>query len=244
MEQDKIFIDIDNLPKKLSSSETQELFIKMKNGDIKAKEKLATHNIGIVLYEVIKKFRYTKYDPKELVSVGNVGLMKAINTYDITQNACFFTYAQKCIDNEILYFLRENKKNSSNFSLEYVLTESDEGNDLTLKDVITSTDKTTEEEYENDEVKNIVREIVEKLPPRKSKIIMLRYGFYNDEIYTQEEIGRCLNISQSNVSKIIDVTLDEISKELYKRDIISKPRNKSKYKFSSERGEKVKVKKN
>ena len=174
MEQDKIFIDIDNLPKKLSSSETQELFIKMKKGDIQAKEKLATHNIRIVLYEVIKKFRYTEYDPKELVSVGNVGLMKAINTYDITQNACFFTYAQKCIDNEILYFLRENKKNSSNFSLEYVLTESDEGNDLTLKDVITSTDKTTEEEYENDEVKNIVREIVEKLPPRKSKIIMLR----------------------------------------------------------------------
>lgn len=170
--------------------------------------------------------------------------MKAINTYDITQNACFFTYAQKCIDNEILYFLRENKKNSSNFSLEYVLTESDEGNDLTLKDVITSTDKTTEEEYENDEVKNIVREIVEKLPSRKSKIIMLRYGFYDDEIYTQEEIGRCLNISQSNVSKIIDVTLDEISKELYKRDIIYKIRNKSKYKFSSERGEKVKVKKN
>lgn len=73
---------------------------------------------------------------------------------------------------------------------------------------------------------------------------MLRYGFYDDEIYTQEEIGRCLNISQSNVSKIIDVTLDEISKELYKRDIISKPRNKSKYKFSSERGEKIKVKKN
>lgn len=155
MEQDKIFIDIDNLPKKLSSSETQELFIKMKNGDIQAKEKLATHNIGIVLYEVIKKFRYTEYDPKELVSVGNVGLMKAINTYDITQNACFFTYAQKCIDNEILYFLRENKKNSSNFSLEYVLTESDEGNELTLKDVITSTDKTTEEEYENDEVKKL-----------------------------------------------------------------------------------------
>ena len=219
MEQDKIFIDIDNLPKKLSSSETQELFIKMKNGDIQAKEKLATHNIRIVLYEVIKKFRYTEYDPKELVSVGNVGLMKAINTYDITQNACFFTYAQKCIDNEILYFLRENKKNSSNFSLEYVLTESDE-------------------------VKNIVREIVEKLPPRKSKIIMLRYGFYDDEIYTQEEIGRCLNISQSNVSKIIDVTLDEISKELYKRDIIYKIRNKSKYKFSYERGKKSKVKKN
>ena len=73
---------------------------------------------------------------------------------------------------------------------------------------------------------------------------MLRYGFYDDEIYTQEEIGRCLNISQSNVSKIIDVTLDEISKELYKRDIIYKIRNKSKYKFSSERGEKIKVKKN
>lgn len=73
---------------------------------------------------------------------------------------------------------------------------------------------------------------------------MFRYGFYDDEIYTQEEIGRCLNISQSNVSKIIDVTLDEISKELYKRDIISKPRNKSKYKFSYERGKKSKVKKN
>ena len=71
MEQDKIFIDIDNLSKKLNSSETKELFIKMKNGDIKAKEKLATHKIGIVLYEVIKKFRYTEYDPKELVSVGN-----------------------------------------------------------------------------------------------------------------------------------------------------------------------------
>ena len=147
MEQDKIFIDIDNLPKKLSSSETQELFIKMKNGDIQAKEKLATHNIRIVLYEEIKKFRYTEYDPKELVSVGNVGLMKAINTYDITQNACFFTYAQKCIDNEILYFLRENKKNSSNFSLEYVLTESDEGSVVTLEDCLLA-DTIIEVDYE------------------------------------------------------------------------------------------------
>lgn len=222
MKQDKLFMDMynnDDLYKKvLSEEETRELFIMMKNGKEEAKEKLIRHNIRIVLYEVMSKFRYTGYDYKDIVSIGNIGLIKAINSYDLNKNVHFFTYAKKCIDNEILYFLRENKKTLSNYSLEYVLNETDEGSVVTLEDCLLA-DTIIEVDYEKEEIKRIVREVVENLPERKKQIIMLRYGFYDDVIYTQEEIGKCLNMSQSNVSKIIDVTLDEISKELYKRDI-------------------------
>lgn len=247
MKQDKLFMDMynnDDLYKKvLSEEETRELFIMMKNGKQEAKDKLIRHNIRIVLYEVMSKFRYTGYDYKDIVSIGNIGLIKAINLYDLNKNVHFFTYAKKCIDNEILYFLRENKKTLSNYSLEYVLNETDEGSVVTLEDCLLA-DTIIEVDYEKEEIERIVREVVENLPERKKQIIMLRYGFYDDVIYTQEEIGKGLNMSQSNVSKIIDVTLDEISKELYKRDIIYKIRNKSKYKFSYERGKKSKVKKN
>lgn len=246
MKINEIFVNADNLPKSLSREETKELFIKMKNGDKEAKEKLATHNIRIVLYEVVKKFRYTRYDQKELVSVGNVGLMKAINSYDLSKNINFFTYAKKCIDNEIILFLRDDKKNLYNYKLEDTLDATDEDNLVTLGDIL-STTETVEDEFENKEVRRITREIVEKFPsPRERIIIMLRYGFYDDKIYKQEEISKLFSMSQTNVFKIIDVTLDEISNELYKQDILVKPRNKSKYKYkcSSERYAKVKTKGN
>ena len=192
MEQDKIFIDIDNLPKKLSSSEIQELFIKMKNGDIQAKEKLATHNIRIVLYEVIKKFRYTEYDPKELVSVGNVGLMKAINTFNTGKNIKLATYASRCIENEILMYLRRSNRIKGEISIDEPLNQDGDGNELLLSDILGTEPDITSRAIEDEVDKVLLKASIEKLSNREKNIMELRFGFISGTEKTQKEVADML----------------------------------------------------
>ena len=110
MNTEELFLDANDLPKPLSKDELSELFDKIKLGDEEAKNKVIEHNIRLVLYEVTKKFRTVNYDKKDLISIGNVGLIKAVLTFDKSRNMEFATYAVKCIDNEILQFLRKLKK--------------------------------------------------------------------------------------------------------------------------------------
>ena len=119
MNTEELFLDANDLPKPLSKDELSELFDKIKLGDEEAKNKVIEHNIRLVLYEVTKKFRTVNYDKKDLISIGNVGLIKAVLTFDKSRNMEFATYAVKCIDNEILQFLRKLK----NFKILTVLIE-------------------------------------------------------------------------------------------------------------------------
>ena len=195
-----------------------ELLEKAKANDKTAIKTIVEHNIRLVLYEVTNRFKSVEYDRKDLVSVGNVGLMKAILTFDRSRNVEFATYAIRCIDNEILIFLRDVAKNQNVDSLERAIKQDKEGNELKIEDTI-SDETDIVDEYEKDITCKIIREIIKELPDRDRKIIMLYFGFYNKN-YTQKEIAHIMLISQEYVSKLIRKNLKKIEEQLVKKDII------------------------
>lgn len=213
MNTDELFIDANQLPKPLSKSQTYELLDKVEQGDEEAKKIIAEHNIRLVLYEVTTRFKYVEYDKKDLVSIGNVGLMKAITTFDKSKKVEFSTYAIKCIDNEILLFLRKLKKDQKVDSLEKIITYDEEGKKVKIEDTI-SDETDIAEDYEKNIIYKIIREIVEELPDRDKEIIRLYFGFYNNEIHTQKEIADMMSISQSNISKSITKIVKKIGIQL------------------------------
>lgn len=190
------------LPKTLSKYEVSELIEKIKQGDEKARKKLIEHNIRLVLYEVNHRFKSVEYDKNDLVSIGNIGLMKAITTFDASKKVEFSTYATRCIDNEILMFLRKLKKNQNVDSLDRIIRHDKDGNEKKLEDII-SDDIDITESYTDNETYQIIRQIVKDLPERDRQIIMLYFGFYNGKTHTQKEIAKELGISRSYVPRLI-----------------------------------------
>lgn len=189
------FLDAHNLPQPLSKEEMYRLVNEFNEGSMEARDKLITHNIRLVIYEVANKFKSVDYDKKDLVSIGNIGLLKAINTYDLKKGIEFATYATKCIDNEILMFLRKLKKDKNVDSLDRVIFQDKDGSELKLGDMVS-------DDNEQLETYRILREIVKQLPERDKEIIMLYFGFYNGKKYTQKEIANKFNISQSYISRL------------------------------------------
>ena len=219
MNNNELFIDEHKIPKSLSKHEVYELLKKIKLGDEKAREKLVELSIRIVLYRVIGRFKSVKYDKKDLVSIGNIGLMKAITTFDTSKNIEFATYATRCIDNEILMFLRKLKKEQKVDSLNRRINYDKDGKELKFEDIIS--DKTDiVEEYTVNETYQIIRQIVKDLPERDREIIMLYFGFYNDKTHTQKEIADMLSISQSLVSRLITKIIKRLGKQLEHKGII------------------------
>ena len=219
MNTNELFIDGHKLPKPLSKKEVYELLDKIKQGDEKARAKLVEHNIRLVLSEVTGKFSTVEYDKKDLVSIGNVGLMKAIITFDTSKKVEFSTYAIRCIDNEILMFLRKLKKYANDDSLDRTINHDKDGNELKIEDTL-SDDTDIVEEYTDNETHRIIREVVKDLPDRDRKIIMLHFGFYNDETHTQREIAEMLSISQSYVSRLITKIVKRVGKILEEKGLI------------------------
>ena len=240
MNTNELFIDGHKLPKPLSKKEVYELLDKIKQGDEKARAKLVEHNIRLVLSEVTGKFSTVEYDKKDLVSIGNVGLMKAITTFDTSKKVEFSTYAIRCIDNEILMFLRKLKKYANDDSLDRTINHDKDGNELKIEDTL-SDDIDIVEEYTDNETHRIIREVVKDLPERDRKIIMLHFGFYNDETHTQREIAEMLSISQSYVSRLITKIVKRVGKILEEKGLIElrakdKPNHISKPKTTKEEG--------
>lgn len=223
MNTNELFIDGYKLPKPLITDELITLFSQTKNGSKEARDKLIIHNIRLVLYEVKHKFKNVNYDKKDLVSIGNLGLVKAIETYDISKEIKFTTYAVTCIDNEILMFLRKLKKDDNVYSLNKVFHNKD-GDEFKLEDYI-SDDRDFTEEIEIAENYKIIREIVKVLPDRDREIILLYFGFYNNRIYTQSEIADKMGLSY--VSRLIIKIINRISETLESKGIIELHSNKS-----------------
>ena len=171
------------------------------------------HNIRLVLHEVTNRFRNIDYDKKDLVSIGSIGLVKAVNTYDITKEVKFATYAVRCIDNEILMFLRKVKHDKNIDSIDKVLFYGKDGSELKLEDIL-SDDSDLVIDHENSETYKIIRQLINQLPGRDKEIIMLHFGFYNDRIYTQKEIADKFHISQSYVSRVITKIVNKLGKQL------------------------------
>lgn len=191
----------DILPPPLKREEESELVKLSNNGDIDAKNKLIEHNLRLVVF-LAKKYDTTNYDLEDLVSIGTIGLIKGVNTYKLDKNIKLATYASRCIDNEILMFLRKNKRKKVEVSFEDTINLDSEGNNLHLEDILGTEPDIVSKEYENKLDKKILIREVEKLNERDKKIIIMRYGLKNTKEYTQKEVADILGISQSYISRI------------------------------------------
>lgn len=191
----------DILPEPLSKEEENKYVSLSMNNDTKARNKLIEHNLRLVVF-LAKKYDNTGTDLEDLVSIGTIGLIKAINTYRLDKNIKLATYASRCIDNEILMHLRKIKRKKSEVSFEDSLSYDTEGNELHLEDVL-GTDKDIVTKGLDDELdKNIMLTEIEKLNPRDKEIIELRYGLNKRQEMTQKDVANLLGISQSYISRI------------------------------------------
>lgn len=220
MNYEELFIESNKLPKPLSKKELYSYLEQYKQGDLKAREQVIIHNIRLVLYQVSKNFANTPYDKKELVSIGIVGLVKSVDTFDTDKNFEFATYATRCIDNEILMFLRKGKKSAFDQSINTPIGTDKEGNEKKIEDILEDDTSDFVSEYENQITYNEVRKVVYNLPNRDREIILLHFGFIDDHLYTQKEIADKLKISQSYVSRLITKIVKRIGIQLQKNGVI------------------------
>lgn len=191
----------DILPPPLTKKEEESLVMLSNKGDMSARNKLIEHNLRLVVF-LAKKYDNTMYDLEDLVSIGTIGLIKGVKTYKLDKNIKLATYASRCIDNEILMFLRKNKKRKTEISFEDSINLDSEGNELHLEDVFGTEDNIVEKEYESIVDKECLINEIENLSKRDKEILILRYGLNNKKEYTQKEVADMLGISQSYISRI------------------------------------------
>lgn len=191
----------DKLPEPLKRDEEERLVLLNMDGDNDAKSKLIEHNLRLVVF-LSKKYENTGVDLEDLVSIGTIGLIKGVNTYKLDKNIKLATYASRCIDNEILMFLRKNKRRKGEISLEDSLSYDSEGNELHLEDILGTDDDIVTKGIEDENDKKALYEEISKLKGRDKKIMVLRYGLYGNKEMTQKDVAELLNISQSYISRI------------------------------------------
>ena len=191
----------DKLPEPLSKEEEAECVLKSMNGDEYARATLIEHNLRLVVF-LAKKYENTGVDLEDLVSIGTIGLIKGVNTYKMDKNIKLATYASRCIDNEILMFLRKNKKRKTEVSLEDSLSYDSEGNELHLEDILGTDANVVTKHLEEETDKKMLYQEINSLTHRDRQIIILRYGLYGKEEMTQKDVAELLGISQSYISRI------------------------------------------
>ena len=191
----------DKLPEPLTKEEETDYIIKNMNGDKEAKNKLIEHNLRLVVF-LAKKYENTGVDLEDLVSIGTIGLIKGISTYKLDKNIKLATYASRCIDNEILMFLRKNKRRKAEISFEDSLSYDGEGNELHLEDILGTDPDVVTKGIEEETEKNLLHDEIIKLIKRDKLIMTLRYGLFNNKEMTQKEVAEYLGISQSYISRI------------------------------------------
>lgn len=191
----------DKLPEPLTKEEEIIYVEKSMNGDDKARAKLIEHNLRLVVF-LAKKYENTGIDLEDLVSIGSIGLIKGVNTYKLDKNIKLATYASRCIDNEILMFLRKNKKRRGEISFEDSLSYDSEGNELHLEDILGTDDDIVTKGIEKEFEKKTLYKEINSLNDRDKKIMILRYGLYGKDEMTQKDVATLLGISQSYISRI------------------------------------------
>ena len=193
--------NLDNLQAPLSKEEEIIYVKKAEEGDTLAKEKLIEHNLRLVVF-LAKKYENTSIDLEDLVSIGTIGLIKGVNTYKLDKNIKLATYASRCIDNEILMFLRKNKKRRGEISFEDSLSYDGEGNELHLEDILGTEKDIVTKGIEEEHDKKVLYQEINKLKKRDKQIMILRYGLYNTQEMTQKDVAELMGISQSYISRI------------------------------------------
>lgn len=205
----------ETLPAPLSADEEKEAVMRLAAGDKEAREKLIEHNLRLVVY-IAKKFESSNVDIDDLISVGTIGLIKAINSFDGSKQIKLATYASRCIENEILMHLRKVVRTKGEMSLDEPLNVDWEGNVLLLSDVLGTDSDVTCKDVENDEEKDILIKTFKRLPPRERQIVRLRFGLLGAQKKTQKEIADLMGISQSYISRLEKKVMKKLKKELTK----------------------------
>jgi RNA polymerase sporulation-specific sigma factor len=202
-----------NLPQPLDEEEETRLLMLVKENDLEARNKLIEHNLRLVIF-IAKKFESTKINMEDLISIGSMGLIKGIQTFKLEKNIKLATYASRCIENEILMYLRKTQKVRQEYSLDEVLSIDSEGNEMILSDIIGSNEplaltKITEEE----DIRNLYYAI-DKLSKREKEIIILRYGLFGVTALTQKEVADQMGISQSYISRLEKRIIEKMRQEI------------------------------
>ena len=205
----------DALPDALSEQEERDLLMKLEVDEEWAKNKLIEHNLRLVIY-IAKKFENVDADLEDLISIGSVGLIKAINSYKPDKNIKVATYASRCIENEILMYLRKISKHKREVSFDEPLNVDSEGNELNLTDLVACEKEMPQENLESTSEKKILWSIINKLPIREKEIMVMRFGLYGDDEKTQKEVADDMGISQSYISRLEKKILSRIKKEMIK----------------------------
>ena len=209
--------NVSSFPKPLKPQEEKALFEEFWGGNKKAKEKLISHNLRLVAH-IVKKYSGAN-EADDLISVGSIGLIKAINTFSYDKNTQFSTYAARCIENEILMLLRAGKKHSGVVSLGECLGQDKDGNEVCLMDIIPSDEDIEENTSTNILTEKLMKIISQNLSPREYQIISLRYGLNNTPSYTQREVAAKLGISRSYISRLEKKAIEIIRQKTKENNI-------------------------
>lgn len=201
------------LPPPLSPEEESEQLQKLTDGDESVRKLLVERNLRLVVY-IAKKFENTGIGIEDLISIGTIGLMKAINTYDTCKKIKLATYASKCIENEILMFLRRSNRIKSEISIDEPLNQDGDGNELLLSDILGSDQDSIFRGLEDEVDKKLLRVAISKLNRREKNIMELRFGFITGKEKTQKEVADMLGISQSYISRLEKKIISKMRKEI------------------------------
>ncbi len=213
------FSSISSFPQPLSNSEEKRYLELFQNGDENAKSILIERNLRLVAH-IVKKYSNTGYDMDDLISIGTIGLIKGISSFDPTKCTRLATYAARCIENEILMSIRAGKKQKYETSLYSPIGVDPEGNEISLLDILCTENDTIFDQVDLDiEVKKLYTHIRSALTTREKEILILRYGLNNEEEKTQREIAEIMGISRSYVSRIEKKALKKLFHELQKKEV-------------------------
>lgn len=205
----------ENLPPPLSKEEEQAIFEKINQGYTEEREKLIVHNLRLVVY-ISRKFENTGIGIEDLISIGTIGLIKAVKTFCPEKNIKLATYASRCIENEILMYLRKNSQQRNEISIDEPLNIDWDGNELLLSDVLGSEPDEINRDMELEDEKNQLLEIVSRLSEREKLIMTMRFGLGGTEEYTQKQVADILGISQSYISRLEKRIIEKLKREIEK----------------------------
>lgn len=199
-----------SFPPPLSAAEEKEYLQKYIEGDLEAKHILIERNLRLVAH-IVKKFQHPEENPEDLLSIGTIGLIKAVVTFNPEKNSRLATYAAKCIENEVLMTLRTRKKTSKEVSLYEPIGTDREGNEIRLFDIIESPEDDAYQRLSfKEDVEALYEQMEQVLSPRERLVLKMRYGLYGEEEYTQREVADILGISRSYVSRIEKSAIEKL----------------------------------
>ena len=205
----------DTLPPPLERQAEQQALDALSQGDDEARQRLIEHNLRLVVY-ISKRFENTGVYIEDLISIGTIGLIKAVNTFNSSKNIKLATYASRCIENEILMYLRKISSQRTEISFDEPLNTDWDGNELLLSDILGTDEDEVARPMEDDAEKQMLMEAISTLSPREKSIILMRFGLPDGQEYTQKEVADIMGISQSYISRLEKKIIEQLRREMLK----------------------------